>query len=63
MQLMKKQFSVNEAKYSIVLETIALGERDQLSLASDAAQSFLQGPWERNARLDLTHQRQKLKTN
>lgn len=28
MQLMK-QFSVNEAKYSIVLETIALGERDQ----------------------------------
>lgn len=62
MQLMK-QFSVNEAKYGIVLETIALGEGDRLSLASDAAQSFLQGPWERNAHLDLTHQRQRLKTN
>lgn len=31
MQLMK-QFSVNEAKYSFVLETKALGETDQLTV-------------------------------
>lgn len=31
MQLMK-QFSVNEAKYSCVLETKALGETDQLTV-------------------------------
>lgn len=38
------QFSVNEAKNSIVLETIALGETiNELPLASGVTQSFVQG--------------------
>lgn len=58
-----KQFSVNEAKYSIILETIALRERYQLSISSGASQSITLGHLEGNARLDLAHQRMRLKTS
>lgn len=63
MQLVK-QVSVNEAKYSIVSETIVLREREvNCPWQAVTARSFVLGHWEGNAVLDPAHQRQRWKTN
>lgn len=63
MQLMK-QFSANEAKYSFVLETKALGETEPLTVLGKWCHTELRAGYGKgNARLALAQQRWRLKTN